>query len=99
MGIFIVTLQRAVDGTLGWVEDFNKSEAWKLLRTAVRAPAKEGRSRRGKRGTQPLSFFPYFLPNATGTATTKSVIIKKPNSDFCNKLEIYKTGESGKKKT
>ena len=29
-----------------------------------------------------------------GTSTTKSFIIKKPNSDFCKKLEIYKTGES-----
>ena len=64
-------LQRAADGALGWVEDRNKSEAWKLLRTAVRAPAKDGRSRRGKRGPKPLSF-PYFLPNATGTATNKS---------------------------
>lgn len=65
-------LQRVADGALGWVEDFNKSETWKLLRTIVRTPAKGGRSRRGERGPKPLSFFPYFLPNATGTAITKS---------------------------
>lgn len=29
-----------------------------------------------------------------GTSTTKSFITKKPNRDFCNKLEICKTGEA-----
>ena len=54
-------LQRVADGALGWVEDFNKSEAWKLLRTVVRTPTKDGRSRRGERGAQTPLLLPLFF--------------------------------------
>lgn len=77
LGIFIIVVwdlwKKFLDGARGWVEDSDKSEAGKLLRSAVLELPLKMAAAEGERGApNPPSFFPHFLPNATGTAATES---------------------------